>query len=177
MKLTFSSTRFLAALDQRIANVRSRTASARITVPEELIWWYFQEFGTASRATMGTSNPDGYEIVPIHGDFLKFPGKDGETVYSKAVHHPGVYPRAFIRRILDDIVNAAMKDVGQALLANGYSFDAVAQALIDYSLPRAKEMIVQSMAEELTGTRHYHSGRSASEMFAEGAQIVDTTST
>jgi hypothetical protein len=170
----FKSTKFLAEIKRRREAVSAAVISARIRVPEEHVWWYWHEFGTASRATMGTANAQGYQIVPLNADILSFPTA-GERVFTHKVWHPGVYPRAIVRKVINQIVAEAFTDIAEPL-AQG-KLDLVRQILLERSIVRAKELIAHSMAQELIGTRvdGKLEGRDAASVFTEQAEIVDTS--
>lgn len=48
MKMKMTSTKLIANLTQLKSEFAGRSITARLSVPPELSWWYFQEFGTAS---------------------------------------------------------------------------------------------------------------------------------
>jgi hypothetical protein len=172
----FTGARFADEIRRRREAITGRTLSARIRVPEELIWWYWQEFGTATRAT----DSERTAPYPIPGEDstskgVAFEGRDGGLVIRHRVWHPGVYPRAFVRMVIDEIVAGAWQDIADDLV-HGRLAEAH-EALLSKSLTRAKELIVESMAQQLTGTRPDGKlgGASASEVFNTQAEIVDTT--
>lgn len=162
--------------------------SARLVVPEELRWWYFHEFGSA---TFNEKHPTGaYPIVPITAPYLKFPNPEGKYISSEMfshfddgftrrfkVMHPGVRPTHMITLVLDDIRQMAATEIVQAMVSSRYSKDAVRERLVQVVLQQAKQIIVESIEAHLEGQREdgkLH-GRSAGEVFNDYAVVKDTS--
>ena len=53
---------------RRAAWSGQNTIGAVLTVPPELAWWYYQEFGTAGKNITGEQGADTYEIHPLPGN-------------------------------------------------------------------------------------------------------------
>ena len=69
-----------------------------------------------------------------------------------SVHHPGVRPKAFIRRILPDIHNKAASTLAAALHNSGYDLNAVQESLMTDVMPAILTAIAQSMSQHLSTT-------------------------
>lgn len=115
-----------------------------------------------------------YLILPVYAKELRFPGPDGEEITAQKVWHPGVYPRAFVRNALDDI----MKDFAATVapyVATG-QMNLAQEALMNEVMQRALELIVEQIDQELIGTRDDGrlGGQTAGEAFSEGAEIVQS---
>jgi hypothetical protein len=190
MKLT--SLKLVEHLKDRSRKAAGAKASAAITVPDELSWWYFQEFGTASRmdpdAPSGTGSPEGYPIVPINGKALRLPiaaGHPTETIVAEVgpphtLMHPGVHPKSFVRSILPEIASTARVAAMQALGESALDATAVREVLLNEVMPKVVDMIAESMAASgLAQRRTDGEGKlgseSPSEAFKSAAQIVDTS--
>src|SRR6185437_5690432 len=95
MQFQVQSGRFLAELERRVSALRTDASlSASIVVPDEMSWWYIQEFGTVDR----------YPIGPVIAPELVFPDENGgEPIRTKHVDHPPIVARHMITSVLDDI--------------------------------------------------------------------------
>lgn len=186
MQFTITSTRWIEELQRRQEALTSQRVCARLRVSEDLAWWFFQEFGTATRAdpyskAQGIGNmprdAEGrYLILPLYGSELRFPGADGEQVVTSKVWHPGVYPRAFVRAALDNIRIDFAKSVAP-FVARG-EMNLAQEMLLNEVMIRALEAITENINQELTGIRDDGrlGGQSAAEAFSEGAEVVATGS-
>lgn len=121
-----------------------------IWAPDSLRWWVFQEFGTATHI-----GGEKYPIVPVNADQLSWsePNAQGGRRYAKSVMHPGVPPTGMVRRVLGEIETYAAAAVTNTLFASDYDMAKVQQALIDEIGPAIKKTIVESIAQQLPGTR------------------------
>lgn len=45
-------------------------------------------------------------IRPKNGQFLKFPGRNGQPVFARSVNHPGTRPRPFLRNAAEQVLRA-----------------------------------------------------------------------
>lgn len=162
----FKSTKLVLNLNNIKQRLAGRKAAARITVTEEVDWWFYQEFGTATHFNSdhiqmpqgivqadfpGTTSPDGYTISAKNGGMLRLPitSEYPDEWRGPSVHHPGVSPKAFIRRILPDIQKTSSDAVATALVRGGYNIDAVQEALMTDVMPAILTQICDSMAEQL----------------------------
>jgi len=175
---TVKSKLFLKELRRRRRAFGPRI-SGRITVPPDLSWWYYHEFGTATLSELHPSKR-WYRIDPVNAKMLSWPdpNEPGGRTFRPFTFHPGVRPRAIVRQVLGEIRQGAARDFESSMLAGGFNPEIVRQRLIDKTLVEALKAIVRSMAAELPGTRADGGkleGQSAADVFQNGAQIVDTS--
>lgn len=175
---TVKSKNFLKELRRRRRAFGARI-SGRITVPPELSWWYYQEFGTATLSELHPSKR-WYRIDPVNAKVLSWPdpNEPGGRTFREFTFHPGVRPRAIVRQVLSQIRNGAAQDLEASMLSGGFRPEIVKQRLLDKTMVEALKAIVRSMAVELPGTRPDGGkleGQSAADVFESGAQIVDTS--
>jgi hypothetical protein len=190
MKLT--SLKLVDHLQAKAKKAAGARVSAAIRVPDELSWWYFQEFGTASRmdadAPTGTEHGEGYPILPVNGKGLKLPAGGEyptETVVPAVgpphtLMHPGVHPKSFVRSILGEIGSTATRAVIQSIGESQLDVDAVREVLVGEVMPKIVDMIADSMAASgLAQRRTDGEGKlgaeSPSEVFRDKAEIVDNS--
>lgn len=64
----------------------------------------YVEFGTWSKSVIDPK-PGTYEIRPRHAKALRFTGRDGQTVYTKKVEHPGVPAHLFMTRANNEVID------------------------------------------------------------------------
>lgn len=196
--MTFTSTK----LAVNLASIRSRLAgskiAARVSVPTDLDWWFYQEFGTATHFDEDPiALPDGIEQAPLppsaSPDFYVIRARAGgklrlpitmhwpDAWEGPYVLHPGVAPKAFIRRILPDIHAATSLALAQALYERDYDPSSVQQALMSEIMPNIIQEIAASMAESLHGESDRDSpgkleGSNPADVFLESASVVDISS-
>lgn len=194
MRFSVKSGGYLAELKKRASRSSVKSFGARITVPEDMKWWVYQEFGTATRRDQDPSS-ENYTIEPIYKQFLEFRGSSGDVVvvHEVAPHatfnnegevhgttggHPGVYPQHMVGGILDEIGQEAIASVCEALIASGFNLEEAKAALLDQSMPKVKELIRQRFDELLS---HHEQalhpkldGASAAEVFDQEAVITET---
>jgi hypothetical protein len=162
--LTIESTRFLKELQRRRDSFKP--VSARLSVPPDLKWWYWQEYGTAISGEPGKASGRTYKIKPINYAYLKFPDPEGvygshegldkgdgyaRRFFVKA--HPGVKPTHMIRSVLDEIEQLAKFDIVSALVRGNYETEAVRQHLLSFTMEQVKSIIVRSISQNLLGYR------------------------
>jgi hypothetical protein len=170
--------KFAERLERRIAANRGARAAARIETPPELAWWYWTEFGTATRGEPGRASGHYYEIDPVNAEALRFPW-NGEMVMRDHVDHPGIRPHRSIRSILPEIREAIRRFVEEGLRSGAADNPKVMQQEILDAVYNAKALIVESMAVNLPGQRDVepNSGRlggaSAAQVFKDKATVVD----
>jgi hypothetical protein len=170
--------RFTEHLDRRIAAYKGAVAAARIEAPPELKFWYWTEFGTATRGEAGHSSGFSYDIDPVDAEALRFP-LGGEMVMFDHVDHPGIRPHRSIRKVLPEIHQVVQERVRQALRAGGTDNpQKLREAMVD-ATTAAKALIVDSMAVNVPGRRELEpergrlGGLSAAEVFEAKATVVD----
>lgn len=150
--------------------------AATIVVPDDMIWWYYNEYGTATKSLV---NPGiAYDIVPVNANSLAFPGADGGTVFAHAVLHPGIKPSKMVEMVREEIRVYVAKAVKEYFTEFDFDPTLVKESLLSTIMPRVKEFITQSFAQQLTGVRvdGKLGGRSAAEVFDQEATVVDTSS-
>jgi hypothetical protein len=169
--IKFRGTKLAEELQRRIGKVAGRRPAARIVVPEELAWWYFQEFGSTGP----------YEIVARDGGVLRLPPTADypHPTFRSSVMHPGVAPKAYVREVLPDIQQMAAKEMTAAFVQSDYDPQAVQDVLMSRVMPDALDRICESMSKELhqTRTAEYPGklGTAAPEdVFRSSAEIKDT---
>jgi hypothetical protein len=167
MSIKFRSTRLLEELKRR-RQAFATPIQARISVPSDLHWWYFLEFGTALKGGRGSA----YPILPINASILKFP-IDGRIVFAKSVMHPGVRPTHMIAKVLQPIGEMAARELADAIVNSGFNPEAARSRLLEVVMPQVKKLIVESIAIEVPGTRADGrlQGKSASQDFDDRAFI------
>jgi hypothetical protein len=171
--------RFTERLERRIAALnKADRVAARIEAPPELRWWYWLEFGTASRGDAGRASGNYYEIDPVNAEVLRFP-YGGEMVLRDHVDHPGIRPHRSITKALPQIREATQSLIHQYLQAGAADNPKELQdALLD-SVSNAKALIVESMAVNIPGHREVEpergrlGGASAAEAFEAMAKVVN----
>jgi hypothetical protein len=198
----FRSKTLKAALQEKRNRFAGRTLTARISVPPELRWWYFQEFGTASglssdvgavedgitiQPVEASPHPEGYSIPPKNGNMLSWPlTAGGNPDYFTFIingrgyrffvpWHPGVSPKGFVRRSLLDIRTQTADAFTFALLDSGFDFNTVRETLLSIVMPQVRNIIAANMGESLRGTRDDGKlkGDAAESAFNTLAQIKD----
>src|SRR5438445_444717 len=121
MALSFRSTKLLDELRRRKQEF-AQPIRARIRVPSDLRWWYWQEFGI----------PHSYPIRPINAKMLVFPdSRTGGTVVTPYVNHPGLKPRRMVSKVLEPIGQMAARNFVTAMLTSKYQADVVRDALVE----------------------------------------------
>lgn len=168
------STKFLAEAQRRAKQFSGKKVAARIRANEDTQWWAYLEFGTALRG----ENPAyqrTYPIDPVNAKMLSWPGADGGRVFRSHVDHPGIHPHLIVRSVLKDIRTLAGAFLAEHL--SGADTEQIRLLLLQEVMPQAKTMIVESIAERVTGTREdgkLH-GQTAADAFAAGTTIEDTS--
>jgi hypothetical protein len=139
---------FLNQLKARAAKLKSMPTkvSARVVVPPELSWWYYQEFG----------KPVGWDIPKVAGTAntktgaVAFPTAGGQVIADQ-VHHPGLRARHIVgnvdRQIREEFQEAVAKFIG----SGGMQDPEGLRLVVLNATARAKELITQSMADQLPG--------------------------
>lgn len=166
------------ALAQRRADWQQARLSARVTVPPELKWWYWNEFGTAARGdTSRGASGSAYPIDPINKELLSFPTEEGQVV-AKHVDHPGIHPHRFVQNSLPGIMDFARVNIKGAFIRSHLEAEAVRIQLMEVVMPEAISEIARFMFFALPGTRmgEYSglNGQVASDVFEREAKIVNT---
>lgn len=157
--------------------------SARITVPDELSWWYWNEFGTASKADPGRGSGAPYPIEPVNGKALVFQGRAGTVITSRVDAHPGVRPSRSVAESRQQI-DQVMRDAVAKAIAQSADKPELVQEALQSAARQAVEIIGEAMNRNLQPSRDGDSefpnqagrlgggGRRAGDVFVQNAQIV-----
>lgn len=183
--------RFRPSADSLITQIRNKIQewkgakiAARITVPPELQWWYWQEFGTAVGGRSGQTDPTGgasghkYPIRPVNTTMLAWTGPDGKQVLVPEVkEHPGVPSHHFVTRTLPDNLEIAAIKLIAAMDRSAWSVKTVRDSLLGETMPRVKENIVQMIELTLPGINPGGKlkGQAAADVFDQESKIVDSS--
>lgn len=156
---------FLDRMSKRIEQWSGKTISARIYAPDELMWWYWLEVGTAGP----------YPIDPINAKMLKFPGDAGEAVYAHHVEHPGIAPRHSVLQAMPEIQAQASVKIAEAMSEGGLDDATLLQAAVNTAVKEAKTQIAESIATNIPGTREDGRllGQTASSVFDAKAVVIE----
>jgi hypothetical protein len=177
---------FIERMQERIAKWAQAKMGARIEVPVELEWWYWNEFGTATKfggapeglpgaLNMAPAGPDArYPILPVNANMLRFP-LNGQIVLRASVMHPGIKPSRSVSKVIQEIVDNACSAVAAAFRQGGADRPEIVAAAIVATTEQAKELIAQSISSNLTQTREDGKldGRDPGEVFSASATVVD----
>src|SRR4051812_39676756 len=120
MKFNVRSTRFLDELAKRVASFRGRSVSTVITVPPEMRWWYWVEFGS-----------QGTVIEPVNAKVLRWFDDGGNAVIRQSVNWPGIRPRAFIRKAMPTIKSVFLQAIFTELIEERFRYTEVRRAVRD----------------------------------------------
>lgn len=159
------------ALQSRHAKWSQRKAmGARVVVPPELAWWYYQEFGTAGKNESGEANSSTYTIEPVKGNKLTFMWEGVLTDFGIVENHPGVRPAGFVRKALPTIQQEIHRKLGEVLRKDSVDSPEALQSALLHSMQFAKEEITTSMAAQLG---HFQDGDDPAFGKLEGRQPED----
>jgi hypothetical protein len=170
-------------LEERIQKWASvRKAAARIRTPEELDWWYYQEWGTLpySEKPDPLGLVEGTAAIWRHGppdgkDALAFDHNGEHVVTVMVPHHPGIPARHMIRDHAKPVVHEHMAEKLHGIAARLPDHPELLQTFIQESAADAKDAIRDSF--ELLLSKHNRpngrlEGKSAAEVFETKATIV-----
>lgn len=171
--------RFLQAMQERSTKWANARIAVRIEVPEELEFWYWDEYGTASKGDVdhGASGHS-YTIVPVTAKGLVFP-QGGQMTFHSSVEHPGVKPSRSVTKVMPDIRDKAVALIHQAFIDGAADDPEKLHAAVLQAVAAAKDLIVHSMAQNIPGVRAIEpsagklGGERAADAFDREAQIVD----
>lgn len=89
------------------------TLYGKLRVPPELYWWYYNEFGTATKST-AQSGGVGRSEYKIEGNPLVFWGLDtGTLVKTSFVMHPGTKASRFVQLSLPEFEHSLKEDLNR----------------------------------------------------------------
>jgi hypothetical protein len=177
LTLSVLSGGFRDRLRQINASLNPASQAWLITVPDDLSFWYFLEFGTAGRqdsdAPVKSEHGGSYEIKPkpSHKALHTAGGR-----FNFKIEHPGVRPRLIYRGIRGEFFEyIASLNLAAALIggetALGLSLPETMNAVMAYAVAA----MADRMETEAPGTREGGrlDGRSAGETFRAEAKIVE----
>ena len=175
IKFKVKSEKLADEFQKRLKDFSGQTAKATLVVGPEADFWYYQEYGTATRRDAAAGGPTAaYTIKPVTPGVksLRFPDFEGkyegldhdEAGYAYAdkipssrsregVSHPGVFPQAFVRDSIPEIMSQISDLLKTALRASGITFAAMRDVIHGPALRIAKDLITEKMSERLRGTR------------------------
>jgi hypothetical protein len=166
---------FTKALEERLKRWREeKNVAARLTTPPDLKWWYYNEFGTATKNERSPGQE--YTITPKGNGQLIFP-QDGELRHALQVDHPGVRASRSVTKVMPDIRELFRNWAKQALRNGGADNPKVVTDAVSDTAHKAKELIVESMSSNIPGLREMDpaygrlGGQHASEVFNDEAKV------
>lgn len=180
LSLSFASDGQLTQMfERRIKACSGRSIEMGIHTPDDIAWWYYNEFGTATQATGPVRRTGRYRIVPRPPNrYLIFPW-NGELVAFTSVLHPGTKASHFTLLASKEYRKAIRRAFHEAVRSGGTDdMQKIRESLL-HSMQLAKEAIAESMSR-LLQQEQYHDeghgklkGRKAHEVYLERAQVVD----
>lgn len=154
-QITVKPTLFLKELQNRRRSITGRRIAIKIIAPPELRWWYWLEFGTAN---LGVIGGDTYPIDP-HNPPTALQWFEGTTaIIRKHVNHPGIRPRAFVRKAIPQIRQDSLQQVYAAIQEFGFRYSAFKKAFNTDTGNMVVDDIVQSLGNETKNTPRGDSG-------------------
>jgi len=147
------SGRLMDELRRRAEQMARDNIKLKLTVPPEHIWWYYQEFGTA---TFNENAPGSKYRIPgeenVGAKTLHFYWERlGEVVHFEYVWHPGVHPKHMITDIEKELRSTLADSVKEALAEGKFSYEVLRGQLTQVGMARVKELIVQAFDQKLGG--------------------------
>jgi hypothetical protein len=140
LNITSSGT-FKAGLDALRESLQSEPIWALISVPDELGFWYFLEFGTAPHV-----------IRPVSGKALKFPLED-IFHFAHQVSNPGIRPRLIYRGIRDEFLHEVLPSwIAEGFNRYGFNRKALTQGLFD-AMNELNTMLADQLDTQAPGLR------------------------
>lgn len=180
-----SNGQFLKRMQEREAKWKSSQISSTIHAPDELRWWYWQEFGTAASGDVskGASGRT-YSIDPVDANLLAYPNGSGTTIVPTVEAHPGIKPRRPVAKAMPEIEETVKEEVHQAFEQGAADDPSKLKRAVHDAVEKAKGHIVDSLAVHVSGIRGVNTqfpkqsgklgGRSAASVFNEKTTIVDS---
>lgn len=182
-RFSLQSMNFIPELRARRSSFHGKVAY-RVTVPSDLSWWYWLEFGTAGRqdsaAPVKTAHPGTYPIDPVNAEALYFPdahapNSPGGGRFAFHIDHPGIRPRLIYRGVRDDILLAAARGIGRGFIQEGVRLATLRTVLRDDVMPYAIEKMGEALDLAAPGVREDGrlDGNTAGEVWREEAEIEE----
>lgn len=158
VKRKAGSGQFVEQIGKLVGQLSSTKIAAEIVVPDSMSWWYWQEFGTATRGDAGYASGRTYDD-PSEPTGFAFPdalypnAPDGYRVGEQLHNQPGIFPAHFVQSRIKTI----MQFVGHSFFESGhnskYDPEAIRADFLENVMPNTIGIIAQSMAEALPGVR------------------------
>lgn len=144
-----------------------KVLAARLTVPPELAWWYWNEFGTAGETqpaefnkvsqwstgpiTGPTGAPTSYKIKAsgINALELVFRTGEGTLFRGEEVTHPGIRPSRNVQKALPMIQLRIMEGVRSTIKAGLLDNPTLILGTFKNSLEQAKTLITEQMQKNM----------------------------
>lgn len=149
---TVKSTKFLNQLAKMREDFSGkRKVAFKLTVPPEMVWWYWQEFGTALYAEKGSSsgNEVGYFVRPVEGKSLKFYDRSsGNFRITNETFVFGIPAHHMITDILPQIQDDLKQIVSEGL-RQGYTVETLESYLLEVGVPQIIQLVSQSFEDKL----------------------------
>jgi hypothetical protein len=155
---------------------------SRIHVPDEVSWWYWQEYGTGAAGEAPQASGHSYSIDPVVAKELRFPGPGGVVTRTRHVDHPGIPARHSVGKVIPEIHAETGRMIREAFESDNAADDLNAlQSALHEATQSALQTIVESIAEHIPGTRAGTDeipagrlrGRTAASEFADLATVID----
>jgi hypothetical protein len=173
---------FLQQLKKRQEAWSQAKLSARITVPPELDWWYWNEFGTATKADPGRGSGHTYSIEPKDAKALAFPGANGTVITARVDAHPGIKPSRSVAESRAQIDELLKSIVGQAVAQYADNPQEI-QRVLHTVAEQAVDIISDALSQNLNGVRNADPlfpnqmgklhGQRPGDVFKQNASVVD----
>jgi hypothetical protein len=150
-----------------------------ITVPPEMAWWYWQEFGTALYAEKGSlsGNETGYFVRPQEGKALKF--------YDRAAGNFRITNETFVFGIpahhmitdLLPVIREQITEIAAEGLKQGYTLEGLRAYIEEAGVPHIVQMISDQFALklDLPVRPNGRIGGTAAQEFDQKVQVVETS--
>ncbi len=160
--------------------------SSYIHTPPELNWWYYNEFGTATkREGMGAPTPM-YEIPGYGVSIFTYKGEHHRRKAGvNPVHHPGTHASHAVA-LAQPEYQAAVKDSIKVGLAHGALDDPTEMKKSLHAGVEGAKKVIAKQYDALLQHNDYHSapggiegtgklqGRKASDVYSELAEVRDS---
>jgi hypothetical protein len=146
----------------------------RIEVPPELIWWYYQEYGTAVRGEPGKASGVPYDIKPVIAKALRIPQGNGSFSFVREIKdHPGIPARYSVKKILPELEKYCKEQFAKPGIIDDPKFLAkTSKECAEFAI----KLIAESLDRNLDGIRRIDGkleGDYPGEVFEKLAKVVE----
>lgn len=162
--------KFLKRLESLEKKYSSPFIIYRIVIPPELIWVYYQEYGTATRGEPGKASGVPYDIRPVIGKYLKIPKQDGGYAFVKEIKdHPGIPARYSIKQVLPEIESYCREQLlKNSIISSNKDADKIAKDCAKFAVAKIAESLDRNLKTSEDGKLE---GRSPGTVFKKLAKI------